>query len=246
MPSERAFGRSAGDADAWARCSRPGSPIIASRRERPTNCLGPDGRPREHWLRFCSTRSRGFGEADMDQRFASASRRIDEMGMTYRAPGEARERVAPLGRLPLLLPQAEWEPDRGWNRPARRTARSDPARYLWRGAAGRGRRAAGGGGRRVRPSSSAPMRGVTPAGGRWLRFYAAEIARGPDGDWRVLGDRAQAPSGAGYALENRLIMARAFPSLYRDMKVRRLAPFFRDFRAGLASARNASIRASAC
>ena len=79
------------------------------------------------------------------------------------------------------------------------------------------------------------MRGVAPPGGRWLRFYAVEIARGPDGAWRVLGDRAQAPSGAGYALENRLIMARAVPSLFRDMKVRRLAPFFRDFRAGLAS-----------
>ena len=86
------------------------------------------------------------------------------------------------------------------------------------------------------PEFIRPMRGVEPPGGRWLRFYAAEIARGPDGAWRVLGDRAQAPSGAGYALENRLIMARAFPSLFRDMKVRRLAGFFRDFRAGLASA----------
>ncbi len=55
------------------------------------------------------------------------------------------------------------------------------------------------------------MRGVAPPGGRWLRFYAVEIARGPDGAWRVLGDRAEAPFGLGYALENRLIMARAVP-----------------------------------
>ena len=85
------------------------------------------------------------------------------------------------------------------------------------------------------PDFIRPMCGVVPPGGRWLRFYAADLGRGEDGRWRVLSDRAQAPSGAGYALENRLIMSRAFPSLYRDMNVERLAPFFRDFRASIAS-----------
>jgi len=70
---------------------------------------------------------------------------------------------------------------------------------------------------------------------RWISFYAADIARGPDGKWWVLGDRTQAPSGVGYALENRLILARTFPSLYRDMNVRRLASFFREFRNNLAA-----------
>ncbi|MGE4173681.1 MAG: circularly permuted type 2 ATP-grasp protein, partial [Methylocystis sp.] len=72
-----------------------------------------------------------------------------------------------------------------------------------------------------------------PPGGRWLRFYAADLGRGPDGEWRVLGDRAQAPSGAGFAQENRLVLSRALPSLYREMNVERLAPFFRDFRASI-------------
>ncbi len=85
------------------------------------------------------------------------------------------------------------------------------------------------------PEFVRPMCGVKPPGGRWLRFYAVDIGRGPDGKWWVLGDRGQAPSGAGYAVENRLTLARAFPSLYRDMKVRRLAGFFRDFRAALAA-----------
>ena len=79
------------------------------------------------------------------------------------------------------------------------------------------------------------MRGVKPPGGRWLRLYAADIGRGPDGRWWVLGDRAQAPSGSGYALENRLVISQAFPTLYRDMNVERLAPFFRELRAGLKS-----------
>jgi uncharacterized circularly permuted ATP-grasp superfamily protein/uncharacterized alpha-E superfamily protein len=78
------------------------------------------------------------------------------------------------------------------------------------------------------------MRGVTPPGGRYMHLYAADLARGPDGRWWLLGDRTQAPSGAGYALENRLVLSRAYPNLYNGMNVRRLAPFFNDFRDGLA------------
>ena len=53
-----------------------------------------------------------------------------------------------------------------------------------------------------------------PPGGRYLQIYAADLGRGPDGRWWVLGDRTQAPSGAGYALENRLVLSRAFSDLY--------------------------------
>ena len=72
--------------------------------------------------------------------------------------------------------------------------------------------------------------GVKPPGGRYLSIYAADVGRGPDGRWWVLGDRTQAPSGAGYALENRLVLSRAFPSLYKAMNVERVAPFFEAFR----------------
>ena len=90
-----------------------------------------------------------------------------------------------------------------------------------------------------------PLHGVTPPGGNFLHFYAADLGRGPDGRWWVVGDRAQAPSGAGYALANRLVLSRAFPALYRDMNVERLAPFFQAFRSGLTSLADRSIRASA-
>jgi uncharacterized circularly permuted ATP-grasp superfamily protein/uncharacterized alpha-E superfamily protein len=195
--------------------------------------LDAGGRLREHWRALLSALAK-LGEADIDQRFAGANRRIDEMGVTYRAPGEARERAAPLARLPLLLPQSEWEEIE-----AGIVQRAELLDLVLSDIYGEGRLIAEGALPATvvtgSPEFIRPMRGVTPPGGRWLRFYAAEIARGPDGAWRVLGDRAQAPSGAGYALENRLIMARAVPSLFRDMNVRRMAPFFRDFRAGLAS-----------
>lgn len=66
-----------------------------------------------------------------------------------------------------------------------------------------------------------------------LILYAADLARGPDHQMWVLGDRTQAPSGTGYALENRLAMSRVLPSLLRNTQVHRLEPFFQSLRAGL-------------
>ncbi len=50
----------------------------------------------------------------------------------------------------------------------------------------------------------------------------------------MTADRTRAPSGAGYALENRTIVSRAFPELYRDLKVQHLAGFFRTLQETLA------------
>ena len=69
-----------------------------------------------------------------------------------------------------------------------------------------------------------------------LVMYAADIARDVSGSYVAMGDRAQAPSGAGYALENRVVISRVFPSLYRDAQVHRLAPFFRALRVALRDA----------
>ena len=70
-------------------------------------------------------------------------------------------------------------------------------------------------------------------GAQQLFTAAVDVARDSEGRWWVLADRTQAPSGAGYALENRVVVSRVFPSLYRDAQVHRLAPFFRALRAGL-------------
>jgi uncharacterized circularly permuted ATP-grasp superfamily protein/uncharacterized alpha-E superfamily protein len=75
-----------------------------------------------------------------------------------------------------------------------------------------------------------PMVGVTPRSGHFLHFMAFEIGRGPDGGWWVLSDRTDAPSGTGFALENRVATTKIFPDLYRSSNVHRLAGFFRAFR----------------
>ena len=79
-----------------------------------------------------------------------------------------------------------------------------------------------------------PCQGVRPPGDTWLHLYAADLARSPDGRWWVIADRTQAPSGAGYALENRVIVSRLFPEKFRDLGVQHLAAFFSALQESLA------------
>ena len=71
------------------------------------------------------------------------------------------------------------------------------------------------------------MHGVQPVGGTHLHIAAFDLARTPDGDWRVVSQRTQAPSGLGYLLENRLAVSHLFPQGFETMKVQRLAGSYR-------------------
>jgi uncharacterized circularly permuted ATP-grasp superfamily protein/uncharacterized alpha-E superfamily protein len=77
--------------------------------------------------------------------------------------------------------------------------------------------------------------GAALPGNRYLLFYAADLGRTPAGSFLVLGDRTQAPTGAGYALENRIVLTRMLPDVFRDCHVQRLALFFHTFRQTLRS-----------
>ncbi|SDJ28037.1 Uncharacterized conserved protein, circularly permuted ATPgrasp superfamily [Frankineae bacterium MT45] len=70
-------------------------------------------------------------------------------------------------------------------------------------------------------------------GAHQLFLAAADLARDDEGTWRVLADRTQAPSGAGYAMENRRAISRAMPGLHRASNIRRLGPFFQAMRQSL-------------
>ncbi|MEP6653956.1 MAG: circularly permuted type 2 ATP-grasp protein [Myxococcales bacterium] len=85
------------------------------------------------------------------------------------------------------------------------------------------------------PGFLRPCIGTQPPLGRWLHLYAADLVRPPSGEWQVLTDRTQAPSGAGYALENRIVVSRVLPDAFRDCNVQRMALFFRAMRETLAS-----------
>jgi len=197
----------------------------------PDEYIAQDGAPRAVWARFFDAFA-ALAPADIERRFASADRHLREAGVTYRAPGDTADRIWPLSHLPLLIDAADWR-----QLSAGIAQRAQLLEMLLRDLYGEGRLVADG----AIPAaaiagSSEYLRavcGVKPPGGRYLHLYAADVGRGPDGRWWVLGDRTQAPSGAGYALENRLVLSRAFSNLYKSMNVERVAPFFEAFRDSL-------------
>ena len=197
----------------------------------PDEYIAEDGAPREVWTRFFEA----FAEltpGDIERRFGSADRHLREAGVTYRAPGETAERPWPLSHLPLLIGEAEWQ-----QLSAGIVQRAELLELVLSDLYGEGRLVAEGAIPAAAiagsPEYLRPVCGIKPPGGRYLNMYAADVGRGPDGRWWVLGDRTQAPSGAGYALENRLVLSRAFTTLYKSMNVERVAPFFEAFRDAL-------------
>ncbi|MDZ7813941.1 MAG: circularly permuted type 2 ATP-grasp protein [Ideonella sp.] len=77
------------------------------------------------------------------------------------------------------------------------------------------------------------VHGLQPAGDVWLHLLAFDLIKGPSGQWCVAGQRTQAPSGLGYLLENRLVIAPQFPEAFKAMAVQRLAGSFRSLLQGL-------------
>jgi uncharacterized circularly permuted ATP-grasp superfamily protein/uncharacterized alpha-E superfamily protein len=197
----------------------------------PDEYIAQDGTPRAVWTRFFDAFA-ALAPADIERRFGAADRHLREAGVSYRAPGDGAERLWPLSHLPLLIDEADWQ-----QLSAGIVQRAQLLELVLRDLYGEGRLVAEGAIPAAAIAGSAEylrqVCGIKPPGGRYLTIYAADVGRGPDGRWWVLGDRTQAPSGAGYALENRLVLSRAFTSLYKSMNVERVAPFFEAFRDSL-------------
>jgi uncharacterized circularly permuted ATP-grasp superfamily protein/uncharacterized alpha-E superfamily protein len=197
----------------------------------PDEYIAPDGAPHAVWSRFFDAFA-ALSPAEIERRFASADRHLREAGVTYRAPGDTADRLWSLSHLPLIIDEADWRQLTDGI-----AQRAQLLEMVLSDLYGEGKLVAEG----AIPAaaiagSSEYLRavcGIKPPGGRYLNLYAADVGRGPDGRWWVLGDRTQAPSGAGYALENRLVLSRAFTSLYKSMNVERVAPFFEAFRDSL-------------
>ncbi len=230
--------QNAGDTAGQASKTRPGQRRIAQWMRDyarlpgiPDEYLSQDGTPRAVWTRFLESFA-GLGPAEIERRFGAADRHLREAGVTYRAPGDSADRLWPLSHLPLLIDEADWQQLSDGI-----AQRAQLLELVLQDLYGEGRLVAEG----AIPAAAIAgsneylraVCGVKPPGGRFLGLYAADVGRGPDGRWWVLGDRTQAPSGAGYALENRLVLSRAFTSLYKSMNVERVAPFFEAFRDAL-------------
>ena len=74
-----------------------------------------------------------------------------------------------------------------------------------------------------------------------LFSVAVDLGRNSDGQWKVISDRTQAPSGAGYAMQNRRVVSRVLPEVYREAHLHRLTPFFQAMRMALVDAASSSV-----
>jgi len=177
-----------------------------------------------------------LGTQELGARRAEVHRLLRENGVTYNVYGDPQStpRLWPLDPLPVLYTSTEWSAiEQGLIQRAEvlDLALADiygPRRLLRRGLIPPELVYA-------HPGFLRACAGVPSLGRHGLPVYAADLARGSDGVVRVIADRSQAPAGAGYAVENRTVLSRVFPSLYRDSHVHRLALFFRALRGTLAS-----------
>lgn len=87
------------------------------------------------------------------------------------------------------------------------------------------------------PSFLRACHGLKPPGG-FLQFFATDIARGPDGSWRVIDTHTETPAGIGYALANRMVHTNVAGDIFAACKAMRLAPFFQQLQTSLARRAN--------
>jgi len=190
-------------------------------------------KPRSHWSMLYDELTK-TSAGNIRERQLSAERQLRESGVTYNfyADPKSVDRPWELDVLPLIIAPSEWrEIESGIIQRATLFNRILADLY---------------GDQSLLKSSAIPaslifgQSGFVPAahgmavpGGVHLHVYAADLARSPDGHWWVMADRTQSPSGAGYALENRLVVSRTFPSLFRDLRVQHLAQFFATLRDSL-------------
>jgi uncharacterized circularly permuted ATP-grasp superfamily protein/uncharacterized alpha-E superfamily protein len=197
--------------------------------------VAEEGKIRAQWKPLMDSIS-AMGSEGLASRWQEGRRLLHDNGVTYNVYGDPRstDRPWPLDPLPLVIEEREWSAIEAAMR-QRATLlnalladfygpqdllRKDwfPPELIFR-----------------HPGFLRPCCNVPVPGNIYLHNYSADLARSPDGQWWVIADRTQAPSGAGYALENRLVSQRVLPDVFRAAQVRRLADFFQTFREELRS-----------
>ncbi len=173
----------------------------------------------------------GAGAAGLARRGEDGQRAIRDNGVTYNVYGDPKGLDRPwiLDPIPLVLAADEWKRlERGliqraelldallrdiYGPQALLTQGVIPPEVVF-----------------ANPGFLRPCHAAVPRGQPHLFLYAADLARSPDGRWWIVNDRTQAPSGAGYAIENRVIVSQLFRDAFQGAEVCRMAPFFQHLR----------------
>ncbi len=187
--------------------------------------IGELGLPRQHWSGVVDFLDR-LNSQGVANRWEEGRRVIEQNGVTYNVYGDARsiDRLWPLDPIPLVIAPEEWSRIEAgilqratllnailadlYGKQRLLYDRLLPAELVL-----------------AHPSFLRPCHNIAAPGGVFLHSYAADVARSPDGQWWVLADRTQAPSGMGYTLENRMVSTRTMPDLLRSSHVRPLVDF---------------------
>ena len=213
------------------------SSVFADYRRTPglfDECLTAAGEVRPHYAGFLESLQQ-TGPEELKRRWENSRRLVHEQGIAYNVYGDVRgmERPWQLDPVPLVIGPEEWSglesaliqratlinrilADCYGAQSLIRSGWLPPALVF------------------AQPDFQRSCHGIRPAGDKFLSFYAADLARSPDGRWWVTSDRTQIPTGAGYALANRLVTSRVLPESFRDCRVQRLAGFFAAAQKSLA------------
>ncbi|MFT4032905.1 MAG: circularly permuted type 2 ATP-grasp protein, partial [Siphonobacter sp.] len=184
------------------------------------------GKIKPHWWKLFSTLEK-IGLPELQNRNQEIKNKIRENGVTYNVYGSTDGLSQPwqLDTIPFLIEQKEWEHiSKGLQQ--RATLLDLMVRDIY-------------GERKLIKDNILPAELVYGNMGflrscqdvklpsqNQLIMYAADMARGPNGQMWVLDNRTQSPSGSGYALENRYIFSKVLPDMAKGMYVSRLSPFF--------------------
>jgi uncharacterized circularly permuted ATP-grasp superfamily protein/uncharacterized alpha-E superfamily protein len=228
---------SSGEAGAAKKAATASAGLLAKYQRSPAafdEFLTDDARPRAHYTKLLTTLEE-FGVPELRRRRETCERLVHEQGITYHVYSDPRgvERPWQLDPVPLVIASDEWRSlEAGLIQRATllnkiltdcygaqeliRSRWLSPALVF------------------AQPDFLRPLHGVRVPNDTFLHFYAADLSRSPDGRWWVVSDRTQIPTGAGYALANRLVTSRILPEAFRDNHVCRVAGFFRDTQNALA------------
>ena len=181
---------------------------------------------REHWQRLVHNID-GLGIKELKNREQELLKLLQENGVTYNVYGDPNGLNRPwqLDPVPFVLSSEEWKTtEKGLRQRAHVLDKLLEDLYGERTLLKKG----------IIPPELIyghsgflrPCAGIKLPGQNKLVIYAADLSRGPDGRVWVLKDRTQAPSGMGYALENRRTLSRVLPELFMDHNISKLGFFF--------------------
>jgi uncharacterized circularly permuted ATP-grasp superfamily protein/uncharacterized alpha-E superfamily protein len=196
-------------------------------------CLSPSEGIKESWKRLLSNIEK-LGPIEFQNRQKELLKLLEENGVTYNVYGDTNGLNRPwlLDAVPLVISAAEWRGvERGMKQRAFVLNKLLEDLYGDRVLLKKGI---------IPPELIYSHPGFLRAcdkiklpGNYQLPLYSADLSRGPDGKVWVIKDRAQAPSGMGYALENRSALSRVIPELFQQHQVAKLGGFFNSMMQAL-------------